>query len=86
MFNTSKEMLLLALLVVAVGIGPSWTTGAQPTGGPTKRQSTADQTGSVLGIRNVTLITATGAQPITNATVEVRGEHIVWPCSSGNSA
>jgi imidazolonepropionase-like amidohydrolase len=76
MINTSKELLLLAVIVVAVALGPSWTTGAQTIAGPGKRQSTTDQTRRVLVIRNVTVIPATGPQPIANQTVVVRGEHI----------
>ena len=77
MINTSKESLLLAIMVVAVALGPAWTTCAQTIAGPTKRHSTTDQTRGVLAIRNVTVIPATGAQPRANETVVVRGEHIV---------
>ena len=77
MINTSKEMLLLATMVFAVAIGTSWTPGAQTISGSSKRQLTKDQTRRLLAIRNVTVIPATGAQPIANATVVVRGEYIV---------
>ena len=77
MIKTSKETLLLAMLVVAVAVGPLWITGAKTIGGPSKRQSTTDQTRGVLAIRNVTVIPATGAQPRANETVVVRGEYIV---------
>ena len=64
------------MMVVAVAIGPSWTTGAQTIGGPSKRRSTTDQTRRLLAIRNVTVVPATGAQPMANQTVVIRGEHI----------
>ncbi len=77
MINTSKEMLLLATMVFAVAIGTSWTPGAQTISGPSKKQLTKDQTPRLFAIRNVTVVPATGAQPIANATVVVRGEYIV---------
>lgn len=76
MINTSKELLLLVIMVVAVALGASWRTGAQTIAGPSKAQSTTDQTRGVLAIRNVTVIPATGAQPMPNVTVVVRGERI----------
>ena len=43
----------------------------------TAAQVSADQTRRVLAIRNVTVIPVTGAQPMANATVLIRDEHIV---------
>jgi imidazolonepropionase-like amidohydrolase len=76
MINTSKATLLLAIMVVAIAAVPLWTSDAQIIGGPGKPQSTKDQTRGVLAIRNVTVIPATGAPPMSNQTVVVRGEHI----------
>ena len=67
--------LLLALLALNI----SSTTEAQTLSG-----RRAGQLRRVLAIRNVTVIPATGAQPITNATVVVRGERIaaIGPAAS----
>lgn len=70
----------IALLLLCV------TTVAQITAGPINRQSTTSQPSPVIAIRNVTVIPATGALPIANATVVVRGEHITAIGPSANTA
>jgi imidazolonepropionase-like amidohydrolase len=73
MINRLTELAWLAVITVVLAFGPSSTAFAQATAVASNKRSTTDQT---LAIRNVTVIPATGAQPIANVTVVIRGEHI----------
>jgi len=89
MVNSSTTLLNLALLIITVAAGmvSRSTAAAQPlqnvgtaTGSQqrsTGRESTGGRRRGLLAIRNVTVITGTGAQLINNATVVIRDERIV---------
>lgn len=62
--------------MVAAVFGVSRLTPGQARTGTNKKQPTATQAQRTTVIRDVTVIPATGAPPISHATVVIRGQHI----------
>jgi hypothetical protein len=69
------KKLLLIIFVVLLPLDPSSKTVAQTATAQGEQQAT-NQTRRLLAIRNVTVISATGAPPLANATLVIRGEQI----------
>ena len=82
MLSSLTKLLILTVALVAVAsITP--VTVAQT---PRKSQSNIKRAPRIIVIRNVTVIAATGAPPITNSTVVIRDENIAAIGPAGETA